>query len=214
MLHLYSQRRLWGADQRRADLAYQSWAREYVSGPWLCLPVPEASLRRNAKTALRDPRALPFLRDLLDMAARQAAPSDLIVFTNDDVAFAPGLTETLSTVQHCAWASRHEFLRLPVLPTCLDIIGARKHCGADLFAMTPRWWRYHRHLWPDMVLGCEAYDLVMRKLMAATGGVELHAALAHEEHASWWLSHRSDPAAQHNRRLAGEWLAKRNLTWD
>jgi len=180
----------------------------------LPLPVSELQLRRTAKTALRDPRSLPFLRDLLDAAARCCTPSDLIVFTNDDVLFALGLTETLFHVAHAAWASRHEFIRLPVQPTCLDIIGGRKHCGADLFAMTPRWWRKHRVEWPDMVVGCEAVDLVMRKLMAATGGVELHAALAHEEHASWWQSHRADPAAQHNRKLAADWLGKRGLSWD
>jgi hypothetical protein len=163
---------------------------------------------------MRDPRTLPFLRDLLDYTAKRAGPSDLVVFTNDDVVFAPGLTDSLYHVEHCAWASRHEFTRLPMLPTCLDIIVARKHCGCDLFALTPRWWRLNRDSMPDMVLGCEAYDLVLRKLMAATGGVELHAALAHEEHASWWLTHRGDPAAFHNRQLASEWLAKRGLSWD
>ena len=163
---------------------------------------------------MRDPRTLPFLRDLLDFAAKRAGPSDLVVFTNDDVVFAPDLTATLLNVAQAAWASRHEFIRMPQAPTCLEIIGARKHCGCDLFALTPRWWRLNRDSMPDMVLGCEAYDLVLRKLMAATGGVELHAALAHEEHASWWLTHRSDPAAEHNRKLAAEWLANRNLTWD
>lgn len=176
--------------------------------------VNEAKLNRTAKTQLGDPRALPFLRELLDIGVWYAKLYDIVCFTNDDVLFAPGLTDTLLHVEHCAWASRHEFIRLPVQPTCLDIIGGRKHCGADLFAFTPAWWRAHRRDYPDMVVGCEAVDLVMRKLMAATGGVELHAALAHEEHASWWQTHRGDPAARHNRQLAGEWLAKRGLTWD
>jgi hypothetical protein len=178
------------------------------------MPVSNEQLRRTAKSQLHDPRALPFLRDLLDAGVQCCTPADLIVFTNDDVLFAPGLTETLFHMEQCAWASRHEFIRLSAQPTCLDIISARKHCGADLFAMTPRWWRKHRPEWPDMVVGCEAVDLVLRKLMAANGGVELHAELAHEEHASWWQTHRGDPAAEHNRRLAADWLGKRGLTWD
>ncbi len=195
-------------------MAQASWEREYAAGTWRTMPVPISHLKRTSQSILKDTRRLPFLRDLLDMAMRNASPLDLIVFTNDDVVFAPGLSETLLHVEHAAWASRHEFVRLPTLPTCLDIILGRKHCGADLFAMTLYWWRYNRRNWPDMVIGCEAVDLVMRKLMQATGGVELHAAIAHEEHASWWLSHREDPAAQHNRRLAADWLGKRGLTWD
>jgi hypothetical protein len=178
------------------------------------VPIQEAQLRRTAKSALRDPRALPFLRDLLDMGVRGAGPGDLLVFTNDDCVFAPGLTDTLLRVTQAAWASRHEFVRLPKPPSCLDIITARKHPGADLFAMTPAWWQAHRRDYPDMILGCEAWDLVLRKLMASTGALELHAAIAHEEHGATWQGRRADPSALHNRKLAGAWLAKRHLTWD
>jgi hypothetical protein len=176
--------------------------------------VGEAQLQRTAKSTLRDPRRLPFLRDLLDAAMRHATPADLVCFSNDDVVFALGLTDTLLHVEHCAWASRHEFIRLPVQPTCIDIIGGRKHCGADLFCLSPAWWRTHRAEMPDMIIGCEAWDLVLRKLMAACNGTELHAAIAHEEHGATWQGRRNDPSALHNRRLAADWLGKRNLTWD
>jgi hypothetical protein len=195
-------------------VAQASWAGEYQSGRWVPVPIQEAQLRRTAKSALRDPRALPFLRDLLDMAVRRAGSGDLLVFTNDDCVFAPGLTDTLLRVESACWSSRHEFVRLPKPPSCLDIITARKHPGADLFCLSPRWWQANRRDMPDMLLGVEAVDLVLRKLMLATGGIELHAAVGHEEHASYWLTHRADPAAVHNRKLAGAWLAKRGLTWD
>ncbi len=39
-------------------------------------------------------------------------------------------------------------------------------------------------------------------------------ALAHEEHQSYWLTSRGDPAAVHNRKLASEWLVQRGLPWD
>lgn len=176
------------------------------------LPVAMEQLRRTSKTALRDTRRLPFLRDLLDIAMRQTTPDDLICFTNDDVLAAPGLTDVLFHVEKAAWASRHEFLRLPELPTCSDIICARKHCGCDLFAMTPAWWRSNRESYPDMLVGCEAVDLILRNLMRETGGIELHAALAHEDHIGHWQRNRGDPSARHNRRLAEEWLAKRGIT--
>lgn len=203
---------MWGSDQRRHIVARQSWEREYGTRLWVAVPVVDTQLRRSSKTAMRDPRTLPFLRDLLDFALRQATDADLIVFTNDDVVFAPGLTDSLYHVEHCAWASRHEFTRLPTLPTCLDIIGARKHCGCDLFAMTPDWWRTNRSDYPDMLVACEAVDLILRNLMRETGGVELHGALAHEEHIGHWQRNRSDPGARHNRRLAEQWLAKRGIT--
>jgi len=212
--HVWSQRQHWGADLRRHEVARESWNREYESGHWKASPVSESQLRRTSKSALHDARRLPFLRDILDLALGRTLPDDLIVFTNDDIVFAAGLTDTLLEIESAAWASRMEFIRMPTLPSCIDIIGGRKHCGADLFAMTPAWWKTNRRDYPDMVLGCEALDLVMRKLMLATGGVELHAAIAHEEHASWWISHRNDAAALHNRKLAAAWLGKRNLTWD
>jgi hypothetical protein len=176
--------------------------------------VDESQLHRTSKSALRDARKLPFLRDLLDVAVHASTPADLICYTNDDIVFALGLTDTLLTLTTPSWAHRMEFVRLPVQPTCLDIACARKHCGSDLFVMTPAWWSTHRDEMPDMVIGCEAVDLILRKLMRLTGGVELHAAIAHEEHQSWWLSHRSDPGERHNVKLAEEWLAKRGLVFD
>ncbi len=176
--------------------------------------MPESKLYRTAKSAIKEPRKLPFLRDLIDIGMTETSEDDILVFTNDDVAFAPGLTDTLLAVESAAWANRMEFVRMPKPPTCIEMIGACKHCGSDLFAMTPHWWATHRDEWPDMVVGCEAVDLVMRKLMKITGGQELHAAVAHEQHQSWWLSHRSDPGARHNVKLAEEWLAKRGLVFD
>ena len=214
VIHVWSQRQRWGADQRRHELALSSWQREYKTGCWVSVPVTQAQLRRNAKTTLRDPRELPFLRDLLDLATKQAATDDLICFCNDDTVWAHGITDTVLHVKHCAFASRHEFVRLPKMPTCIEIIIARKHCGCDFFVFRPRWWQANRRDMPDMILGCEAWDLVLRKLMASCNGAELHAAIAHEEHGATWQGRRNDPSALHNRKLAGEWLAKRGLTWD
>jgi len=180
----------------------------------MALPITEIQLRRTAKNTLHDPRALPYFRDLLAIALKRATENDLIVFTNDDVVLATGLTETLCQVEHAAWASRHEFVRLPESPCCLDIIVGRKHPGADLFAFTPEWWAIHGDAMPDMVLGAPEWDMVLRLLMQSTTGVELHAAIAHEEHRSYWLSHTEDPSTLHNRRLAHAWLAERELRWD
>ena len=177
------------------------------------MPIQEAQLRRTAKSALRDPRSLPFLRDLLEIALIRSSPEDLICLSNDDVVFANGLTETLINVT-CGWASRHEFVRLPDLPTCLEIVAARKHCGCDLFVFRSRWWLSHGSEMPDMILGAPEWDMVLRLLMQSNGGTELHAAIAHEEHRSYWLEHLNDPSTKHNRKLAGEWLKEKDLSWD
>ncbi len=213
LIHVWSQYGVSGRDLARHLIARQSWEREYTSGGWKAVVVLERSLRRTARTALGDSRKLPFVRDLLDKATARALGKGLVVFSNNDVIFAVGLTDTLRNVELCAFASRHEFVRLPQAPTCLEILCARKHCGADLFAMTPAWWRAHRRDYPDMLLGAPAWDMVMRRLMQLTGGIELHAALAHEEHLSHWLTHRSDPSATYNEALAAEWLAERDLAW-
>ncbi len=214
LAHIWSQYGVSGRDLARHLVARQSWEREYASGGWKAVVVPESVLRRTARTVLGDPRKLPFVKDLLDFGVRWARHENaLLIFSNFDVLFAPGLTETLRHVTTCAYASRHEFVRLKSEPTCLEIVCARKHPGCDLFAMTPAWWQEHRRDYPDMLLGAPAWDMVMRRLMQLTGGVELHAALAHEEHASHWLTHRGDPSATYNERLAAAWLAERHLAW-
>jgi hypothetical protein len=204
---------MWGHDLRRHLLAEQSWQMEYATGHWIPLPIGTKELRRTSKSEFKDSRELPYLSDLLDIAISKATNSDSIVFTNADVIFANGLTETLLTVKLNAFASRHEFSRLNRLPTCLEIVCARKHCGCDLLLFKAAWWRLHRKEYPPMLIGVEAFDLVARKMLLSSA-TELHAALAHEEHASYWLTHRADPSALHNRKLAGAWLAKKGLSWD
>jgi hypothetical protein len=69
-----------------------------------------------------------------------------------------------------------------------------------------------------MVFGREAWDMVMRNLMkrscGGSGACELHLAIWHEKHKSFWEHAPRVPGNEHNRRLATQWLARYGGDWN
>jgi hypothetical protein len=66
-------------------------------------------------------------------------------------------------------------------------------------------------MFPDMLMGRESWDNVMRNLMrrnAHVTGCELEHAIWHEWHDSYWIVNRTSPGNAHNRRLMSDWLGK------
>jgi hypothetical protein len=214
---LYSEFKRAPEHHRRHSVAALSWQRE-VQGDsaWRILPVPDSALKRDSRRALRDKRALPFVRDLVEAGVRGMAPHDILVLTNDDVVWAPGLAETLlrEVSRHsAAFAARWEFgaIRRPLHLS--EMLDGRKHVGRDLFAFTAGWWARHGHDFPDMVYSSAQWDYVMATLIRLSGGVELHCALAHEVHPSAWFQRENidGPANKHNRALSEAWHLARGL---
>jgi hypothetical protein len=171
-------------------------------------------LSRNSRTALGDARSLPFIRDLVEFGTSKARPTDIIVLTNDDTFFCSGLTYLiLNRVPWCgaAFAFRWDFKRLARLDRP-EIREGRKNMGADLFAFTGKWWLDHGNEYPDMLLGCETWDWIMRELIRLRGGVELFECIFHEKHSAFWAMHRLENVGnRHNRALACAWLHEHSL---
>lgn len=203
---------------RRHSVAKQSWQSEYKSGLWIPCGVHVQEFARNAQ-AIGDPRNAPFVVDLINAAAAKAQMEDIIVLTNDDTVFIHDMSARVYDQvkrDQSAWATRWEFRRIATQPIRATIKVARawRHVGADLFAFTRAWWEKHGAEMPDMLLSYEAWDLVLRKLITATGGKEIVEICAHETHTPFWTQHRECPGSLHNRELAGKWLTARGLTWD
>jgi hypothetical protein len=82
----------------------------------------------------------------------------------------------------------------------------------DLFAFTRAWWQRWCHKYPDMILGCEAWDMLLYKLMelsCKSGDFQVHAVIYHEKHESFWESHGNrlnNPGQKWARTLAHNWL--------
>jgi hypothetical protein len=154
---------------------------------------------------------------MLDQASETAGENDILVIANADIGVCPGITgeilDACLTFGSC-YAQRWDFKRVDrVLTNEKEAVFGKKYCGADLFAMTKKWWAKRRKLFPDMLLGREAWDMIMRDLIKTTGGTELHSAIYHEQHDSHWLKERGCSGNEHNKRLASEWLAANGRNW-
>jgi hypothetical protein len=171
------------------------------------VPTPD----RNSMSLLADPRALPFVGDLLDKGCEAAGDSGIVVFTNADIVLC---NEACAAVRHALRtrdvafghrADSREYLR-PGLHRH-QVAAWLAASGVDLFAFRPRWWRGVRAKFPDVFLGAEGWDAILRWLMLRTAPLaEMHpAAVYHEMHAARWSMRPREPAQQHNRRVCEEW---------
>lgn len=213
LIHVYNDYPERNAESRERHLfARSTWLNEYGNGHWIEHPVRMEHLRRSSKS-FGDTRSMPFIRDLVEDAITrgQANPEDVIVLTNDDVSFVEGLGAWIGETsdQRAAWANRWDFRKLQnFLPT--EIVRTGIWCvGTDCFAFTVGWWNLHKQTYPDFVLGCEAWDWVLREVIRDSGGFEIHAMLYHQHHQSFWQSgdnRYKNPGNHHNQKLAKRWL--------
>jgi hypothetical protein len=185
---------------------------EFKNGNW-------REIRFEAKrdgTYIND-KPVPYIRDLLDTAAAEARSDDsILVLCNDDIGFCSGLTGLiLETVQRhgAAYAHRWDYhhpltKRLP--KDEFDIRRSKWYSGCDLYAVSKSWWTKHRDMFPDMLMGRESWDNVMRNLMrrnAHVTGCELEHAIWHEWHDSYWIVNRTTSQGNAlNRKLMMQWI--------
>lgn len=216
IIHLfssYSHRNI--GDAKRHSEAKASWWRAYKHSPdvqWVNVSVTEGDLKRNAKTVLGDPKALPFIRDYVDDGLEQARamPDDMFAVTNDDCALVETIAEDLIAAS-IGWGSRRDFMALPRRVTKETTAKGHDHPGCDLFFMPVAAWAAVRAEFPDMVHGREAWDLVMRAILRKRGGKEVFNCVAHSMHMAYWLSHSDDPSSRHNQALAEQYRIANDL---
>jgi hypothetical protein len=198
---------------RRVELSRYTWIAEWVTGPWKCAPLD--SEPRDSRT-VGDSRPMPFVKDVINSAFYWgASDSDAIAFTNADVCFTPGLTGwILDTVPRhgAAYSHRWDFARLDKpLSNEAQVQRGKWYPGSDAFFFTVGWWKAHRDEYPDMILGREQCDEVLRQLVKRHGGREIKAAIYHEKHESFWdrpENHGPNEGNRHNRRLARKWFLR------
>lgn len=203
-------------NQHRHMLARLTWEKTYNANHlWMSYPVHDRMLTRSS-LSVGEKRSTPFIKDVIGMAAHEARPEDILVFTNDDNLMLDGFTQTITDtlkLHPALWGSRWE-LPMGVEQKWGNAKGY-KHCGADVFAFTKQWWTENEKSFPDYLIGYEAWDLNLRMLIEMTGGIQVEKLVAHYMHQPMWHSaeHREGPGNIHNRRLFQRWLAKRELKW-
>ncbi len=178
--------------QGRQDRAYATWslmkARLFAFEP----PPQRTSIM------LRDPRKMPYVRDMIENAFKSGT-EDILVLTNNDIKFDPELRGDIleSCLEFgCWWAYRTETK------------GGKTDNGADVFAMTRKWWKIHQHLLPDFLLGYWWWDDCLTRIMVWSGCHERKRLYYHEPHAGASPTRQHMPGAAHNEHLAMNWLGE------
>lgn len=218
LVHVYSEYKMSDDDQRRADVARESWHNEYEKEKcWQAQPVDyTVKLPRSSKTVLGDDRAVPFVRDMIEYGFTHAeSPDDVVVLTNSDVGFSPGMTRDLQRLIACkgaAYCYRWDFDRLEAPIQRSEAVSGKFFGGLDLFAFSRTFWMKHREDLPDFVLGSTHWDLVARDWVKKHGGGELYGAIWHELHGSYWKVNPRTMGNMHNINLANLWWTTNDTT--
>jgi hypothetical protein len=198
----------------RHKRAQSSWQPLYDSG--MMIPFRMERYPRNAKDLLKDPRELPFMKDLLAGAINHADLNDVVIWTNDDITLAPSLPE---------WAAGYVTRHRATSMRRLETTPSDTHIGRDLMAFQVSWLREFWDEIPDYILGASDFDLGMSALIRHKNGVKSHLGnmatdlppsdaparlIAHEAHKGAWDYGNISmiPSTKWNRRQFMGWAFK------
>ena len=159
-----------------------------------------------------DTRTLPFIHDMVEQAvAKTRKPTDVVILINADICLTPWGADAIERAVEKYGACHCTRLNFPrpmrEVKHRSQLTGGIWFAGTDLVAFSVKWWTEHKAEFPDMVLACECWDLVMRNLINITGGVDVPDAIYHETHDNYWYDGarsrpREFPGNAHNQRLS------------
>jgi len=163
---------------------------------------------------------IPKVKKMIDDAYQETCRGDIILITNADINFVPGITGWIlhETERHGAvYFHRHDFPKIEDNFISEDQVAEGKwYPGSDTFAFTKEWWKEHHEIFPDMYFAREAWDMIMRNMIKRSGGVEIHNAIYHEKHPSFWEAKQNSNCRENliNRSLAKKWLEQYGGDWN
>lgn len=196
--------------QRRNAFAHTTWEPLLKSRQgWVEHRI--ASVSRSSRD-FGDTRTLPFIHDMVEQAvAKTRKPTDVVILINADICLTPWGADAIERAVeqygacHCTRSNFPKPMR--EVKHRSQLSGGVWFAGTDLVAFSVKWWTEHKAEFPDMVLACECWDLVMRNLINITGGVDVPDAIYHEIHDSYWYDGarsrpREFPGNAHNQKLS------------
>jgi hypothetical protein len=211
IIHVY-QRTPWatGDEARRNAVAAKSWQK---IGMVDCGLDDNCFVRTAADMVPDETKRIPMIKEMIRLGCLGRQDYDIIVLTNTDTCIASDMVERINGLLPC-YAYRNDFKHLDEPLSDSQICAGEKYPGCDFFAFTAGWWRKNHEKFPDMILGREAWDRILRTLMISQGGREIPNLIYHERHASFWedpANYDRDPSNLRNRKLAREWLQERKI---
>lgn len=188
---------------RRMTLAKKTWDIQ----PWVDLPIVD----RQVKCYTDYKGKVPYVKDILRAASEGKKVEDIFVFTNSDICVSSDccfkITMALQSID-AAYCFRRDFNRIEKIIPDEVIPRGQHYVGSDLYAFRLGWWLKYGPEFPNLLLGREAWDSVLRILIEQTHPgqqVTLHNLIYHERHASVWENphnRRTIPSQMHNVSLA------------
>lgn len=198
-------------DARRNAFARSTWEDAYKLGGWVPCHIPDSALPRLFPEG---GRKIPYIKDLLDIAASVADDFDWICLTNSDTCFSSSLHDKLIGTNKPIYAFRRDFPRLTRKLYDKEIKAGNHYVGIDLFFFPAAWWRTHKDAIPDVLIGREGWDCMFKVLMDYAGAEGVSDLIYHETHGSFWEqphNRRSLDGQIHNRNLVSTWLRQQGF---
>lgn len=194
-------------DNPRVFRARATWE-ELRRDPDYTIRLHELQPGQRSSRDLGDIRRLPYIRDIIDYGCAGAKDDEIVVFTNSDVCLVP---EAMGEIRRklvdapCCFSRRIDVDDCAPKRRLKELRRAISHVGADLFAMTKRFWLENRKTMPDLFLSAEGWDFCCRHWMLAHNiDAEMRTPIIwHQSHSSVWAQAdviHSSPSQVHNRR--------------
>jgi predicted GH43/DUF377 family glycosyl hydrolase len=166
-------------------------------GHWEQCPAEPGVFGRDSMSALKDTKRVPFVKDMIRMAAMRCGSDDLICFIRHNARI-NCTAKTLLGNAPC-WSHR----------TVTDGTLETFHPAVDLFAFSRAFWNEHGKSLPDMIYNTDQHwDHVMLNWIKQRGGKEVPFAVQRLPAPSSKQSVRSD----YNSKLAMNWKSQHGMT--
>ena len=158
-------------DKRRHILAYQTWRNLYNKNHLIPIHLHDNEFDRNS-SHVGDKRKMPFIKDIINIALKNATNNDICIITNADICICDDFKVKLEdyfdrTKNECGFCFRydkHSELSSDILNSN-DIQSLQWYVGSDLFAFKISWWKKWANHFPDFIIGKPCWDWIMRNLM-------------------------------------------------
>lgn len=177
-VHVYSKyKHRDDASRLRFEKAEDSWKKTlYRFG---VLPAPVENVRRSS-VEIGDSRALPYLKEVIEIGMKSCASDDsILIFTNDDTILGDGILEDIAN--HCGNYGACCSFRLQIDSTGKRYKNPYKDNGRDLFAFKKKWLKRHLKNFPDYLLGATDWDYFLPAYMRHVLGEPLVEGLIEDE---------------------------------
>ncbi len=201
-------------DRERLWRAQQTWKQLMAVNSDRIKPAYSREYKRTSRD-LGDQRAIPFVKDVIQVGIDLCGPHDSVMLTNADSSL---VQETADKVfdalfkKGCCYSSRMDMDKIHRSWLTLEDAKMRgtKFIGIDLVAFTRGWWQDNAAGYPDMLMGFSGWDFIFKFLMGEDKLIE--PVVYHEFHGipRWHREFYTSAGQQWNRRLAVEWVKARS----